>query len=66
MNEKHKKVTRVLNLSIFLFPLLLSLCVSISAFALIISIPLSIVNSAVELKICTITAVVKLADIRKK
>ena len=34
-------------------------CISISAFASLVGIPIGITSSAIELKICTITAAIK-------
>ena len=61
MNEKHKKVCTTLNY-IEHFLILASTitgCVSISAFASLIGIPIGITSSAIGLKICAITAGIK-------
>ena len=61
MSKKHKKVCTTLNY-IEPFPNLGSAitgCVSISAFASLVGIPVEITSSAIELKICAITAAIK-------
>ena len=61
MSEKHKKVCTTLNY-IEHFLILASTitgCVSISAFASLIGIPIGITSSAIGLKICAITAGIK-------
>ena len=70
MSKKHKKVYRVLN---YIEHLLISIftvsgCVFISAFASLVGIPIGIRSSAIELKICLITAEIKKykAMIKKK
>ena len=58
MRKKHKKVCLTLN-CIEHFLLLASVvteCISISAFASLLGIPIGFMSSAVELKICAITA----------
>ena len=58
MSRKHKKVCTTLN-SIEYFLILASTitgCISISAFASFIGIPIEITSSAIGLKICAITA----------
>ena len=58
MNKKHKKVCRDLNcFEHFLdFISVVSGCVSISAFAAFVGVPVCIGRSAVGLKICVITS----------
>ena len=61
MSKKHKKVCTTLNY-IEHFLILASTitgCVSISAFASLIGIPIGITSSAIGLKICAITAGIK-------
>ena len=58
MNKKHKKVCRVLNYiehSLILISTVTG-CVSIFVFASLVGIPMGITSTAVELKICVITA----------
>ena len=61
MRKKHKNVCRVPNyidhLLIVISPL--TGCVSISAFASLVEIPIGITSSAIGLKICVITAEIK-------
>ena len=61
MRKKHKNVCRVPNyidhLLIVISPL--SGCVSISAFASLVEIPIGIASSAIGLKICVITVAIK-------
>ena len=62
MSNNHKKVYRVLNYTEHLL-ILISIvdgCISISAFASLVGIPIGIVNSAMELEICEITTVIKI------
>ena len=47
MNKKHKKISKITK------------CVSISAFASLIGIPIGITSSAIGLQICAITAGIK-------
>ena len=59
--KKHKKVCRVLN-DIEHFPILapgINGCVSNSAFASLVGVPIVITSSTVGLKICVITAGIK-------
>ena len=61
MSKKHKKVCRVLN---YIDHLLIAIstiigCVSISAFASLVGIPIGIISSAIGLKICAITTRIK-------
>ena len=61
MRNKHKKVCRVFNYiehSLIVISII-SWCVSISAFASLVSIPIGITNSAIGLKICVMTAGIK-------
>ena len=61
MSRKHKKVCTTLNY-IEHFLILASTitgCVSISAFASLVGIPIGITSSAIGLKICAITAGIK-------
>ena len=57
-SKKHKKVSTVLNYIEHLLNLISTVigCVSISAFASLVGIPIGTTNSAVGLKICIITA----------
>ena len=61
MSKKHEKVYRVLNYIENLLILLstVSGCVSVSAFAPLVGIPIEITSSAIGLKICVITAAIK-------
>ena len=61
MSKKHKKICTILNY-IEHFLILASTitgCVSISAFASLVGIPIGITSSAIGLKICAITAGIK-------
>ena len=61
MSKKHKKVCTTLNY-IEHFLILASTvtgCISISAFASLVGIPIGIMSSAIRLKICAITAGIK-------
>ena len=69
MSKKHKKVYRVLNYIEHLLILISTVmgCISISAFASLVGIPIEITSSAIGLKICKITAEIeKLKLIIKK
>ena len=62
MSKKHKDLCIVLN---FIDPLLIVIstitgCVSISAFGSLVAIPIGITSSAIGLKICAITAGIKI------
>ena len=59
MSKKHKKVCSVLNYIDHLLIVISTVtgCVSISAFASLVGIPIGITNSAIGLKVCAITAV---------
>ena len=61
MNEKYKKTCQYLNYVEHLFILASAVtgCVSISAFAPLVAIPLGITTSTVGIKICAITAGIK-------
>ena len=62
MSKKHKKVCRVLNYidhSLIAISTIITGCVSISAFASLVGIPIVITSSAIGLKICIITAGIK-------
>ena len=61
MSKKHKKICTTLNY-IERFLILASTitgCVSISAFASLIGIPIGVTSSAIELKTCPITTGIK-------
>ena len=61
MSKKHKKVCRVLNYIDHLLNIDSTVigCVSISAFASLVGMPIKIASSAIELKVCIITAAIK-------
>ena len=61
MSEKYKKTCKYLNYIENLLILLSTVtgCVSISVFASLVFVPVSITSSAIGLKICTITAGIK-------
>ena len=61
LSKKHKNVCRVLNYIEHLLILVSTVtgCVSISAFASLVGIPVGIMSSEVELKICVITTGIK-------
>ena len=61
MSKKHKKVCRVLNYMDHLFIVISTItgCVSISAFASLVGIPIGITSSGTGLKICAITVGIK-------
>ena len=62
MSEKHKTVCRTLNY-LEHFPVFISAvngCISISSFTLLVGVTVGIVNFAVGLKICAITAGIKM------
>ena len=58
MSKKHKKVCTTLNYTeqFLILGSTITGCVSISAFASLVGIPIGITSSAIGLKICTITA----------
>ena len=61
MSKKHKKICRVINYidhSLIVISTTTG-CISISAFASLVGIPIEITSSAIELKICVITAGIK-------
>ena len=61
MSKKHKKVYRVLNYIQHLLILICTVtgCISISAFASLVGIPIVITSFAIVLTICVITAGIK-------
>ena len=61
MRKKHKNVCRVPNYTDHLLIVISPLtgCVSISAFASLVEIPIGITSSAIGLKICVITVAIK-------
>ena len=61
MNEKHKKVCTILNYieKFLILDFKIIECISISAFASLVGIPIGIMSSAIGLKICAITAGIK-------
>ena len=61
MSETHKKVCRVLNYfeHFLVFVSAVNFCVSISAFASLVGVPVCIATSAIGIKICVITAAIK-------
>ena len=60
MSKKHKKVCTTLNYieHFLILGSTITGCVSISAFASLVGIPIVIANSAIGLKICAITAAI--------
>ena len=61
MSKKHKQVCKVLNYIEHLLIIISTItgCVSISAFASLVGIPIGIASSTIGLKICVITAGIK-------
>ena len=61
MNKKHKKVCTTSNYieHFLIFASTITGCVSISAFASLVGIPIGIASSTIGLKICVITAGIK-------
>ena len=61
VSKKHKKVCTTLNYNEHFLILASTItgCVSISAFASLVGIPIGITSSAIGLKICAITAGIK-------
>ena len=61
MSKKHKKVCRVLNYIDHLLNIDSTVigCVSISAFASLVGMPIKIASSAIGLKVCITTAAIK-------
>ena len=65
MSRKHRKVCTILNYieHFLILDSKISECISISAFASLLSIPIGITSSAIELKMCAIAASIKMYDI---
>ena len=61
MSKKHKNVCRILNYieHSLIIVFRIAGCVSISAFASLVVIPIGITSSAMRLKVCVITAGIK-------
>ena len=61
MSRKYKKVSTTLNYIVhfLIFVSTITRCISISAFASLLGIPIEITSSAVGLKICAIAAGIK-------
>ena len=61
MSKKHKKVCEVLDYIDHLLVVIskITSCVSISAFASLVGIPIGITSSIIEFKICAISAGIK-------
>ena len=61
MSKKHKKVCTILNYieHVLILGYTITGCVSISSFASLVGIPIGIINSAIGLKYCAITAGIK-------
>ena len=61
MSKKHKKVSRVLSYIDHTLMIISTItgCASISVFASLVGISIGITSSAIELKICVITAAIK-------
>ena len=61
LSWKQKKVFTTLNYTehFLILGSTITGCISISAFASLVGIPIGITSSAIELKICTITAAIK-------
>ena len=60
MSNKHRKVCTTLNyIEHFILAAAITGCVSISAFASLLGIPIGITTSAIGLKLCAIAAVIK-------
>ena len=61
ISKKHKKVCRVLNYTDHSFIVISTItgCISISAFASLVGIPIRIASSTIGLNICVITAGIK-------
>ena len=62
MSEKHKKFCRVFNCTNNSLIVIITItgCVSISAFASLVGIPIEIASSAIELKNCVIKVEIKM------
>ena len=61
MSKTHKKVCRVLNYinHLLIVTSTITGCISISAFASLVGIPIGMASSTIGLKICVITAGIK-------
>ena len=61
MSKKHKKTCTIINYIEYFLILGFTItgCISISAFASLVDIPIKVMSSAIRLKICAITATVK-------
>ena len=62
MSKKYKKVCRALNYFEHFFKFCVSTvsgCILVSAFALLVDVPVGITSSAVGFKLCAITAITK-------
>ena len=61
MSEKHSKICKYLNYVEHLLILALAIvgCISISAFASLVCVPVGITSSAIGINICAITAGIK-------
>ena len=68
MSEKYRKTSKYLNFveNLIILSSTVNGCVSISAFASLVSIAVGIISSAVELNICAIIAAKKFKSIIKK
>ena len=68
MSKKHKKVCTTLNYieHFLILGSTITGCVSISAFASLVGIPIGIASSTIGLKICVITTGIKKYDSEKK
>ena len=68
MSKKHQKVCRVLNYIDHLLVVTSTItgCISISAFASLVGIPIGIMSSRIRLKICVITAGIKRYNSNRK
>ena len=68
MSKKHKKVCRVLNYidHLLIVTSTITGCISISAFASIVGLPIGIASSAIALKNCVITAGIRSTIIKKR
>ena len=70
ISKKHKKVPTILNFieHFFVLPSAVTRCISISAFASLILIPIGITSFALGLKMCAITVAIKkyMSIIKKK
>ena len=68
MSEKHKKTCKYLNYveHLLILASIVTGCVSIFAFASLVCVLVGITSSAVELKMCAITAGIKKSIIKRK